>query len=179
MTTPPQTFETPRLLARPPQVSDAPEVFASYAGDPAVTRFLSWRAHANVKSVEEFLARGEEAWRTGQGHFPWLLRRRDSGEVAGSIGLSVAGPSVVFGYCLGRKHWGQGLAPEALKWLVDWALSQPAIFRAWAYCDVENPVSARVMEKAGMQREGILRRWHTCPNIGPEPRDCIVCSKVR
>lgn len=46
-------------------------------------------------------------------------------------------------------------------------------------CDVDNPASARVMEKAGMTREGILRRWHIAPNISPEPRDCIVCAKVR
>jgi len=35
------------------------------------------------------------------------------------------------------------------------------------------------MEKAGMSREGILRRWHASPSLGPEPRDCVVCAKVR
>ena len=30
-----------------------------------------------------------------------------------------------------------------------------------------------------MVREGILRRWQMCPTLGPEPRDCIVCAKVR
>ena len=62
---------------------------------------------------------------------------------------------------------------------VNWALAQPEIFRAWAFCDVENPASARVMEKAGLVREGILRRWHVAPTIGPEPRDCVVCAKVK
>jgi len=53
--------------------------------------------------------------------------------------------------------------PEALSCLVNWSMDQPGIFRAWAFCDVENPASARVMEKAGMPREGMLRRWHICP----------------
>jgi hypothetical protein len=35
------------------------------------------------------------------------------------------------------------------------------------------------MEKAGMTREGVLRRWHISPTLGPEPRDCIVCAKVK
>ena len=52
-------------------------------------------------------------------------------------------------------------------------------YRAWATCDVENPASARVMEKAGMIREGVLKRWHVCPTIGYEPRDCYVYAKTR
>jgi RimJ/RimL family protein N-acetyltransferase len=68
---------------------------------------------------------------------------------------------------------------EALKFLVDWSLAQPGVHRAYAYCDVENSSSARVMEKVGMTREGILRRWLVHPNVGPEPRDCFVLAKVR
>ena len=30
-----------------------------------------------------------------------------------------------------------------------------------------------------MAREGILRRWHVCPTLGAEPRDCVVCAKVK
>ena len=85
----------------------------------------------------------------------------------------------MFGYVLGKKFWGHGFAAEALTYLVEWSLSRPTIFRAWAYCDVENSASIRVMEKAGMAREGVLRRWHTCPTLGPEPRDCVVCARVR
>jgi RimJ/RimL family protein N-acetyltransferase len=29
------------------------------------------------------------------------------------------------------------------------------------------------MEKIGMQREGILKRWSVHPNISPEPRDSV------
>ena len=48
---------------------------------------------------------------------------------------------------------------EALTEIVRWALAQPAIFRIGAVCDVENVRSARVMEKAGLIREGVLRRF--------------------
>jgi len=40
-------------------------------------------------------------------------------------------------------------------------------------------ISCRMLEKAGLQREGTLRRWSMKPNIGPEPRDAFVFSKVR
>jgi RimJ/RimL family protein N-acetyltransferase len=35
------------------------------------------------------------------------------------------------------------------------------------------------MEKAGLLREGLLRRWHVCPTISLEPRDCLIYAKVR
>ena len=72
---------------------------------------------------------------------------------------------------LARAYWGRGYMTEALKELIDWALKQKDIYRIWAVCDVDNLASARVMEKAGMQLEGTLRRWSVHPNISPEPRD--------
>jgi ribosomal-protein-alanine N-acetyltransferase len=35
------------------------------------------------------------------------------------------------------------------------------------------------MEKAGMNREGILRKWMVFPNLGPVPRDCYCYSRVK
>ena len=68
---------------------------------------------------------------------------------------------------------------EALLEVVDWAMRQDSIWRIGAVCDIENPASARVMEKAGLRREGILRRWIIHPNIGSEPRDCFSYAKIR
>jgi RimJ/RimL family protein N-acetyltransferase len=44
---------------------------------------------------------------------------------------------------------------------------------------VENIASARVMEKAGMAREGLLRRYVVHPNISAEPRDAYLYAVVR
>ena len=58
-------------------------------------------------------------------------------------------------------------------------MRQPSIFRIGALCDVENIGSARVMEKAGLVREGILRRWLMHHNVSDEPRDCLSYARVR
>jgi RimJ/RimL family protein N-acetyltransferase len=68
---------------------------------------------------------------------------------------------------------------EALSEVAHWALRQPEIFRISAVCDVENIASARVMEKAGLIREGLLRRWLVHPNISDKPRDCFAYAKAR
>jgi len=44
---------------------------------------------------------------------------------------------------------------------------------------VENTASARVLEKIGIEREGILRRYIIHPNISSEPTDFFMYSKVR
>ena len=68
---------------------------------------------------------------------------------------------------------------EAAQALVEWALSQPEIYRVWAVCDVENTNSAKVRERVGMRREGILRRWIIHPNIDAVPRDCYCYAMAK
>jgi RimJ/RimL family protein N-acetyltransferase len=176
---PPASFATARLVARPPRADDAAAVFASYAADAEVTRYLSWPAYTRTQPLEVFLQECTAHWEKGEGPFAWLLCLKGTNSPIGSIGVTLEGGKAMFGYVLAKKFWHRGLAAEALTHLVDWSLAQPSIYRAWAYCDAENPASVRVMEKAGMTREGVLRRWHVCPTLGSELRDCIVCAKVR
>ena len=84
-----------------------------------------------------------------------------------------------FGYVLARRWWGQGLMTEALTEIAGWVLRQDGVFRVASTCDVDNIGSARVMEKAGLAREGLLRRWLVYPNISDEPRDCFCYARVR
>ncbi len=179
---PPARFATARLDARPPRAEDADAVFAGWAADPEVTRYLAWPAYTQTAPLAAFLRESAAQWERGglAGHYPWLLCLKGTDTPIGSVGVTFEGQGrAMFGYVLGKRWWGRGFAAEALAPLVDWALAQPGIFRAWAFCDTANPASVRVMEKVGLQREGVLRRWHVCPTLGPEPRDCLVCAKVR
>ncbi|MGA2446338.1 MAG: GNAT family N-acetyltransferase [Opitutaceae bacterium] len=177
---PPETFTTERLVARMPRVEDAEAVFAAYASDPEVTRYLSWRYYTEVDPLRKFLHSVVRTWETDDGgHYGWLLCLRGTDTPIGSIGVGFDAHGAVIGYVLGRAYWGRGLMPEAVRYVSAWALAQPSLFRVWAFCDAENLASSRVMEKAGFLREGLLRRWQVCPTIGPEPRDCLIYAKVR
>ncbi len=52
-------------------------------------------------------------------------------------------------------------------------------YRVFATCDVGNLASARVMEKAGMLREGLLRRYGFHPGVSDEPRDSYIYAIVK
>jgi len=68
---------------------------------------------------------------------------------------------------------------EALIEVRDLAFSLPEIQRFQLVCDVENPASARVMEKAGFEKEGVLRKYILHPNISDVPRNCLCYSYIR
>ena len=67
--------------------------------------------------------------------------------------------------------WGNGYATEALSAVICAGLALPQILRVTGLCDVENIASIRVMRKAGMVQEGVLRRYAIHPNISREPRN--------
>lgn len=86
---------------------------------------------------------------------------------------------VNFGYVLAKQYWNKGYMSEALKKLSEEVLKIDKIYRSWAFCDIENTGSAKVMEKSGMKFEGILKKWAIHPNISKEPRDCMVYSRTK
>ena len=178
MITPPPTWETERLAARPPRCQDAQVIFDRYASDAAVAKYMTWRPHVDARETARFLERCEAAWADGSA-YPWSLWVKADGEFAGFLEARVRGTAMDVGYALSRRYWRQGLMSEALGALIQWALSQPEIHRVWATCDIENVASARLLEKVGMQQEGILRRWLVHPNLGDAPRDSFCYSVVK
>ncbi len=84
------------------------------------------------------------------------------GEFAGSIGVMPHGGEksgcAEFGYWLGRRFWGRGIASDAARLLADYALGEArALRRLEATVFAPNAASARVLEKAGFRLEGRLR----------------------
>jgi RimJ/RimL family protein N-acetyltransferase len=174
----PERLETERLILRPISRSDAPAIFVDYAQDAEVARYVSWRPHQRLSDTEIFIARQlavpPDIART------YALVGRAEGRLLGAFDLRRPEPHRIdCGYVLARLFWRRGLMTEALTAAARWAISEPGIWRIGAVCDTENLASARVMEKAGLAREGILRRWLVHPNISPEPRDCFSYALTR
>lgn len=169
---------TRRLVLRPPSISDAEEVFARYAQDAEVTRYLSWKPHANLKDTRDFLQAYVAECESGKSA-GWLIRSQSSDLLLGSIGMRYDGHRAELGYLIARDAWGWGYAAEAGRAVVELALALPHIQRVWAVCDVDNTRSARVLEKCGLEREGVLHRWTVFPNLGDRARDVFCYAKVK
>jgi len=174
----PDRFETTRLILRPIEPQDAFAIFTGYAQDLEVVRFLIWRPHQGIADTEADIARCMAAPPDRSRTYTPI--GRDDGRALGAFELRQPEPHRLdCGYVLARAFWGRGLMTEALEQVTHWAMRQNGIWRIGAGCDVDNFASARVMEKAGLAREGLLRRWIIHPNVSSEPRDWLSYAKVR
>jgi RimJ/RimL family protein N-acetyltransferase len=84
------------------------------------------------------------------------------GGAAGAIGYEpgtdVERVGAELGYWLGAAHWGRGIVTAAVRAVVEHAFgAEPVLQRLFALPFAGNLASARVLEKAGFQREGTLR----------------------
>lgn len=85
------------------------------------------------------------------------------GEAVGGIGLELKGDDVErcsaeIGYWLGEAAWGKGIATAAVRALTAYGFEAFGLTRIYAVPFANNPGSARVLEKAGYAREGVMRR---------------------
>lgn len=171
-----ETIATERLILRKPKRSDAGAIYRNYGRDPEVTRYLLWEPHGDIADTHAFLGGLAERMAAGT-ELAWVLTEPGDPDAFGMINAVLEPPGAMIGYVLARNRWGRGYMAEALRAVIDECLARDEIWRAWAYCSVKNPQSARVMEKAGMVYEGTLRRWSRRP--GQEPDDCKVYATVR
>jgi RimJ/RimL family protein N-acetyltransferase len=174
----PTEISTERLRLRPPSEVDAEGVFSRYCHDAEVCRYVCWTPHPSIDYTRQYLARivSENSQGTSASY---LIFSHEDGNLLGSVGGRIQGTCIQFGYCLARDAWGRGYATEAARAFVAAALSEPALWRVQAICDVEHFASARVLEKAGLKLEGTLRRYMVLPNLDEAPRDMLCYATVR
>ena len=93
-----------------------------------------------------------------------LAVRAPSDYLIGAIGvvgqLSANAHSAEFGYWLAQSYRGHGLMPSVIRRFCDYAFQQLRIHRLFATPFSSNLASHRALEKAGFQREGVLRHHH-------------------
>jgi ribosomal-protein-alanine N-acetyltransferase len=152
-------LETERLLLRKVSLDDAADIF-EYATDPEVPKFMPWEPHQSIQETYDYLERVIKRY---QEHDPgpWaIVRKRD----AKMIGTCSYGSwerehrRAEIGYVLNQRYWGQGYMTEAIGAIIAFGFRELGLNRIQARCEVPNIGSARVMEKAGMTFEGVLRQ---------------------
>lgn len=163
----PERIETPRLLLRKSRLDDADAIFAGWASDFHVTRYLSWLRHESVGTTEVFLRDSDAEWsRWCAG--PLLVESRDTGALIGSTGLhfKVADRAEI-GFVFSRPAWGCGYATEAVRALLAEACTL-APLSVFAIVHPDNVASMRVLDKCGFTYDGVLRAYAPFPNLVPD-----------
>jgi RimJ/RimL family protein N-acetyltransferase len=150
---------TPRLLLRPAFPEDAPALAAAIA-DRAIARNLAvvpWPY--TLRDAEAFIASPRDPV------LPSLLifeRTQAAPRLVGSCGLGRRPSGAVeMGYWIARPFWGRGFATEACGALVEIARTLGLASLEGSHF-VDNPVSARVLEKLGFEPLGLTAPRMSC-----------------
>jgi RimJ/RimL family protein N-acetyltransferase len=162
--------EFSEITLRPLDLSDI-DHFMVWAADDKVSRFCSWETYTSKEA-------GIDMIKNKIIPHPWFraicLDNRPIGSISVTPKSGIDECRGEIGYALGFKYWGRGIATQAVKMVANTIFSEfPHLERLEGLVDVENVGSQRVLQKAGFQREGVLRKYFC---LKGKTRDMVMFS---
>ena len=152
---------TPRLVIRPIEAADLPDLLA-INGDEEVTRFLPYATWTSIDDGTAWFDRMQGIAATGTAQ-QLVIEHVPAGRVIGTLLLfkyEASSSRLELGYALGRSHWRQGLAKEALRGICTHLFRDRSIRRLEAEVNPANQASCALLQGLGFAMEGRLRkRW--------------------
>lgn len=152
------TLETERLILRKFKLEDAESMYNGWATDKETNKYLSWDIHKNIDQTKEVLKKWIDDYENGS--YNWVVELKSNNELIGAIcvfDIRKKHLNCEIGYCYGSKYWGNGYATEALKRVIDYLINDCNFHLVEARHMSGNPASGKVMEKAGMKKEAVLK----------------------
>lgn len=143
------------VVLREFESSDA-SLLREYLNNPQVTKHLT-------TSIPQPYGEKDAEWWINEGSKAGIVRVIEyEGVFVGAVGANRKtfehARSAEIGYWLAQGYWGKGIATVALRKLSSLIFQSTDIVRLQAYVFEGNFASARVLEKAGYQLEGVLRK---------------------
>jgi RimJ/RimL family protein N-acetyltransferase len=150
---------TPRLLLRPGFPEDAPALASAIADEAIVRNLANAPWPYRMRDAEAFLASPRDPVLPS-----FLIFERTAGapRLVGSCGLGRRPSGAVeMGYWIGRANWGRGFATEACGALIEIARAL-GLRQLAASHFIDNPASARVLDKLGFESTGLIAPRMSC-----------------
>lgn len=152
-------LETERLILRKFSKDDYKGMYNNWASDEKVTKYVSFNPHKNYNETKNILNEWIKDYNNGS--YNWVVELKDNHEIIGNISvieMNEKHNNCELGYVFGSKFWGNGYASESLKRVLEFLLNDCEVYLVEAKHHASNLASGRVMEKAGMKKDGILRK---------------------
>jgi RimJ/RimL family protein N-acetyltransferase len=147
-------------------------VVGTWGRDAGIVRWSAVPEDQSSATALAYFRRAEQARQAGL-TVALAIVNAGSDQVVGSCDVRRPDPRNLavgeLGYLLVEQARGRGLATRAARLLTHWSFRELGMQRIQALVDPENPASARVLERLGFQREGLLRSYRTAPH-GREDR---------
>ena len=155
---------TARLVLSEVTLEDARDVF-EVRGDPEAMAYWDWPADPDPDATMAVVAGMIRNVSAGHAKY-WTLRYRSDDAFVGlcDLGELSAGDSADIGFMLVRRHWGQGLAYEAVMALVEHA-REIGLRALHARVHDGNERSVRLLERAGFREVSTSSAFEIRPGV--------------
>ena len=140
------------------EMSDCGERYLTWLRDPEVNRFLETRfVEQTDMTIKDFVTE----MRRGPDNYLFGIVLAETDRHIGNIKVGAVNhihKHCEVGYFIGdREMWGKGIATEAIRLATQFAFERLGLHRCAAVVDVDNPASAKALERVGYRREGTMR----------------------
>lgn len=130
--------------------------------DPRVEPFHTFPSPLAIETIQHTLAATfEDQGKPTRTHYGWSIVSKINGAFLGEIGLEGAPErfrSKEIFYTIHPNYWGKGIATEAAEAVTSFVFIDLGLHRLEAGVATDNMGSMNVLEKIGMQREGLRRK---------------------
>lgn len=150
------TLVTERLVLRRPVAADAAAIVA-IVGDIEVSRYLARVPHPYTAQDAAFFLD-----QIAPNEWVWAITLRDHDELIGMVGLTPeeGRETAELGYWLAKPYWGQGIASEAARRIVEFGFAELGLPCITSGYFTGNPASGAVLLKLGFVEIGETMRSH-------------------
>ena len=165
------------VVLRQFSAADLPMV-REMSADPYLPQIGTLPPNASAQEAQAYIDRQRGRLAEGKG-FSFAIAEADSGRGVGQIGLWLDGLDqgrATAGYSVMPAARGRGLAAAALRALTSFGWTIPELHRIELYIEPWNAGSVKTAERAGFDREGLLRSHQ---EIGGRRRDMLLYAMIR
>jgi ribosomal-protein-alanine N-acetyltransferase len=156
-----QKLKTERLILRRLELSDVQDMF-EYTSNPDVTKYLEWNHHKDISLTRSFINKAIANYENDKTSFLWAIELGVESALIGVVRIydySHQNRRAEISYILNPRYHGNGYISEAIDMVLRFCFDNLLVGRIQAKCDANNIASEKVMNKAGMLREGIMRNY--------------------
>ena len=151
-------LETERLNLRKFVIDDAEMMYENWATDIETVKHLEWDIHSSLEETKEYLENVVSKYEKGK--LNWAIEEKDTKKVIGNISVfnvDLKNNTCEIGYAIGSNWHGKGYGTEVLKTVLNYLKNEKGFYMIISECSSENPASKRIMEKANMNLDAVLK----------------------
>jgi len=153
-------LETDNLILRKFKLADLNSTYENWYSDYKVIKPVNLELNETIEDTREMILDLILGY-TDNKNYDFAIVEKKSEEVIGSVQLVNIHENLEkceIGFVLGSKFWNKGYMTEAINKVLEFCFNDVKFVRVEAFCALNNFQSERVLEKVGMQFEGILKK---------------------